>query len=208
MSHHHHVGVVLALAITAALAGCATGADAPSTSTAATAATSETNTAAAASVETEQVSPQAGTELVSETDVDAAKDIGFGVYTTSTGTKVAIDKHAPLPAEVVADIRAVAGGAGEAAADKAEMEARSDARSAARANASAAGKTLVFVVSAGQYGKDGSLERSYFAIATTDRGIVPVGTEFGTAADALATAQSSVAAQKDPTIYEIIDLTQ
>jgi hypothetical protein len=204
------VSKITAAAITAvlavALAACSTGTDqtAEPTRPVATETAPATDIQTDAPVEDKPAGPQAGAELVSDTDVDAAKDAGLGIYTTSTGTKVAIDKTAALPETVVADIRASVGTSG-AGADKAAAEARDGAMVKAITETKAAGKTVVFIIQGGQYGQAGNLERTFYAIATTDRSIVAGGTEFGSAAEALATAQAGVAAQADPSAYAVID---
>lgn len=198
---HTHAAFAFAFAVAIALTAC--GAEAPAAEVTPDAV--ETPVAP-----TEPTGPVAGAAITAD-QVDAAKAAGLGIYRSPSGALFAIDKNAPLPAEVIADIKATAGGAGSAAAaagDQAGMVARSDARESAMWAAFDTGKTLVFIAAGGRYGQDGSLQESYFGIGTNDRNIVPVGTKFGSADEALAHAQAAVAASSDPTRFEIIDLTR
>lgn len=152
--------------------------------------------------------PAVGATVTTPAEVDAAKGAGLGIYTASSGAQVVVDPHQPLPADVVADLRAISGLAETSLPDKEAGSARVDKIVQSITAAGDAGKTLVAVGASGVYGQSGKLEKSYYAIATLDRAIVAPGVMFSSASDALTAAQAAIAAQPDPSIYELVDLTK
>jgi len=128
------------------------------------------------------------------------------VYTTASGVAVTIDPHAPLPAEVVAEIKAVGVLASGAAPTYDERHAMSQYLSDAADKIIYTGKIPVFVFVSGAYEMDGSLISSFYNLSAREPGFN--GVALGSADEAISLAQSIIATRPDPSIYQVIDLTR
>ncbi len=129
-------------------------------------------------------------------------------YTLADGTTVAIDPAAPLPDEVVADLRAQASFSPSAIGTTAELDAALMRAMDAIENVEALGKRAYVVSVSGGYDSKGNLIETYFASTVYDPED-PLYTDdavFQDHATALKVAQERVAGAPNPNDYVILDL--
>lgn len=174
-----------------------------------------TDTQTSAPVETpaapEVTTPAVGATITTKTEQAAAEAAGLGVYQTSAGTFVVVDPNAPT-AQIIIDDAKTTGNGGEPAGTSDAVKAQQSAISVvAQLAYEATGKKLVFIAQRGSYLETGVREGNiafYVFLAPTAPELAGAQNMPKTSEAATSLAQERIAAQADPSVYEIIDLTK
>ncbi|MDM8085897.1 hypothetical protein QUV83_14060 [Cellulomonas cellasea] len=210
------LSITATLAVIAVGSGVLVGCSSDDTTPAVPAATetpATVETPAAPAVETPEITiPDIGSAITTPEEEAAAKAAGLGVYQTSAGALVVVDPAAPA-AQVIIDDALATGNGAEVAATSAQSDANFEAITVVAQRAyEATGKKLAFIVKRGRYLETGERENgwdfySFISPTATELRISAPG-RHSTSESAIALVQERIAAQPDPSAYEIIDLTK
>lgn len=161
--------------------------------------------APAQAAEPDVTAPSVGATVTTADEIAAAEAAGLGVYTTSAGARVVIDPAAPTAQVIIDDARATGGSVspGTLAGAQAEVAARNDL---SQRVADAGGKKLVFIAAGNSLDESGNATGVVYVVQTAAAELKGRGANSPTVEGAITIAQERIAAQADPSQYEIINL--
>lgn len=205
------------LLVALAISGCGTGAPRPVPTALATPSAGAADLAQpsdsdelAAEVPEEDTQPSLGDRVSKQSEAVAAYQAGSGYYDWKDGTYTIVDPHTPLPDDVLADIEALYGFRGGVPTWTNPAE---DTAWDVKARAGSLRKELVYIVMGGAFDTDHSLISYGWHSANADSAFMPPSDSNGVAQwwatkdQAVTHAQQVIASKPDPSIYQIIDLT-